>query len=196
MLLENIPIGLGLRGIRSCTSHPSGVHIKRVDQSCPSPRKSTKMNIIAERTGSVLYVTRCAQIHPARGDFHHVFASKDIVAIPHTLSLSTSYLLALFMSSYLLPRMLEVLLSSDETDTLCGRLHRFEGKSRRSFWPKGKENANGERLLRMARKDYIAKCRVNPVWCPVPLSKPAFSENIKDGLANNLNGLIEHCRLY
>lgn len=81
MLLENIPIGLGLRGIRSCTSHPSGVHIKRVDQSCPSPRKSTKMNIIAERTGSVLYVTRCAQIHPARGDFHHIFASKDIVAI-------------------------------------------------------------------------------------------------------------------
>lgn len=32
------------------------------------------------------------------------------------------------MSSYLLPRTLEVLLSSDETDTLCRRLHRFEGK--------------------------------------------------------------------
>lgn len=32
---------------------------------------------------------------------------------------------------------------------------------------------------------------MNPVWCPLPLSKPAFSENIKDGLANNLNGLID-----
>lgn len=36
-----------------------------------------------------------------------------------------------------------------------------------------------------------ARRRVNPVWCPLPLSKPAFSENIKDGLANNLNGLID-----
>lgn len=40
------------------------------------------MNILVERTGSVLYVTRCAQIYPARDDFHHVFASEDIVVIP------------------------------------------------------------------------------------------------------------------
>lgn len=40
------------------------------------------MNILAERTGSVLYVTRCAQIHPTRDDFHHVSASEDIVVIP------------------------------------------------------------------------------------------------------------------
>lgn len=163
-----VPVSLGLRGRRSYSSNSSEETLNAWIEHVQTLERVYDDGISIGKIKD-LYCMLPTRSDPPPPGTTSITSSrpKNIVAIPptrvvHPTPANNAPLDPVHALIFFYPRTPEALLGSDQTDTLFGPPAPFGRRmwaGGRFFWPKGAENANKERLLRMGRKA-LAKSRV------------------------------------